>query len=56
MFGSGNLTRGGIRHNLELGMMIYANDHGRKLIRELYQWSTVGLRSQSQRIKAATRR
>jgi hypothetical protein len=55
MFGSGNLTRGGIRHNLELGMMIYARDHGRSLIRELYDWSTAGLRSQSKRVKAAIR-
>jgi hypothetical protein len=55
LFGSGNLTAGGIRQNLELGMMIYFEDHGRTLIRDLYQWSTVGLRSQSKRIKQATR-
>ena len=51
LFGSGNLTSGGIRHNLELGMMIYSKDHGRALVRELYEWSAVALRSQSQRIK-----
>lgn len=55
LFGSGNLTRGGIRHNLELGMMIFSKDHGKTLVKDLYQWSTVGLRSQSTRIKPAVR-
>ena len=55
LFGSGNLTTGGIRRNLELGMMIFSHDHGRTLIRDLYEWATVGLRSQSIRIKSAKR-
>jgi len=55
LFGSGNLTCGGIRHNLELGMMIFSKDHGRTLVRDLYEWSTVGLRSQSKRIKSFSR-
>jgi len=53
LFGSGNLTKGGVRQNLELGMMIYSKDHGRNLVRDLYDWSAVELRSQSKRIKAA---
>lgn len=52
LFGSGNLTSGGARHNLELGMMILARGHGKKLINELYDWSANGLRSRSKRIKA----
>jgi hypothetical protein len=55
MFGSGNLTAGGMRQNLELGMMIYSRDHGKTLIRELYEWSTIGLRAQSIRIKPMIR-
>lgn len=47
LFGSGNLTSGGIRRNLELGMMIYSQDQGRLIINDLYEWSTVGLRSKS---------
>lgn len=54
LFGSGNLTSSGIRQNLELGMMIYSKDHGRNLIRNLFEWSTVGLRSQSKRVKQLT--
>lgn len=50
MFGSGNLTKGGLRQNLELGMMIFSKDQGRSIINDLYEWSTVGLRSQSIRI------
>jgi len=53
LFGSGNLTKGGIRQNLELGMMIYSHDHGRTLVRDLYEWSTSGLRTKSKRIKQA---
>jgi hypothetical protein len=55
LFGSGNLTSGGIRQNLELGMLIFSQDHGQTLVRNLYEWSTVGLRSQSKRIKQALR-
>ena len=55
LFGSGNLTTGGLRQNLELGMMIFSEDHGRTLVRDLYEWSTVWLRSQSKRIKQVVR-
>jgi hypothetical protein len=52
MFGSGNLTSAGLRHNLELGMIIFAHGYGRQLVNALYQWSSVTLRSKSERIKA----
>jgi hypothetical protein len=52
LFGSGNLTSGGLRYNLELGMMILARGHGKKLIRELYDWSANALRTRSERVKA----
>ena len=52
LFGSGNLTSGGVRQNLELGMMIYSHDHGRKIIRDLYYWSINQLRTQSKREKS----
>ena len=52
LFGSGNLTSAGLRHNLELGMMILSRGYGRKLVRELYDWSSSALRTQSQRVKA----
>jgi len=55
LFGSGNLTSGGIRRNLELGMMIYSQDQGRLIINELYEWSTVGLRSKSRLAKKLVR-
>lgn len=52
LFGSGNLTSSGLRYNLELGMMILARSHGKKLIRELYDWSANALRAKSERVKA----
>ncbi len=52
LFGSGNLTSGGLRYNLELGMMILARGHGKKLIRDLYDWSANDLRTKSERVKA----
>ncbi len=55
LFGSGNLTKGGVRHNLELGMMIYSRDHGKTLVRDLYNWGANELRTQSIRIKPANR-
>lgn len=54
MFGSGNLTSRGLRHNLELGMMIYSRGYGRTLVRELYQWGSATVRTMSQRVKAIT--
>lgn len=55
LFGSGNLTSGGIRRNLELGMMIYSQDEGRLLINQLYEWGTVTLRSKSRLAKKMVR-
>lgn len=52
LFGSGNLTRGGTQNNIELGMMIFARSEGRKIIRQLYNWSTVDLRTNSQLFKS----
>lgn len=51
LFGSGNLTESGLRHNVELGMMIFALGHGRAILRDLYDWSSNILRTQSQRVK-----
>ncbi len=47
LFGSGNLTKGGLRHNIELGMMIFPRGYGKTLLRELYNWGSVFLRSTS---------
>ncbi|GEM_PF-603830 len=52
LFGSGNLTESGLRHNIELGMMVFARGHGRAILRDLYQWGGYSLRTMSQRIKA----
>ena len=52
LFGSGNLTKSGLRHNIELGMMIFAQGRGRTILRELYQWGSHSLRTMSQRVKA----
>jgi len=52
LFGSGNLTKSGLRHNIELGMMIFARGHGRTILRDLYQWGSYSLRTMSQRVKA----
>lgn len=54
LFGSGNLTSRGLRHNLELGMMIDSRGYGRTLVRELYQWGGTTVRTLSQRVKAIT--
>jgi hypothetical protein len=54
LFGSGNLTKGGLRHNIELGMMIFPRGYGRTLLRELYQWGSYSLRATSSRVKAAS--
>ena len=52
LFGSGNLTKSGLCHNIELGMMIFARGHGRTILRDLYQWGGYSLRTMSQRVKA----
>lgn len=55
LFGSGNLTFGGIQRNLEIGMMLYSRDEGQALVRQLYDWSTQVLRTQSIRVKPRIR-
>jgi hypothetical protein len=52
LFGSGNLTESGLRHNIELGMMIFARGHGRAILCDLYQWGSYSLRTMSRRVKA----
>ena len=52
LFGSGNLTESGLRHNIELGMMIHSRGHGRAILRDLYQWGSYTLRTTSHRVKA----
>lgn len=52
LFGSGNLTESGLRHNIELGMMIFPRGHGRTILHDLYQWGSFALRTMSQRVKA----
>ena len=45
LFGSGNLTGRSIETNIELGMMVYGKGHGRDILRELYYWAGVRLRT-----------
>lgn len=54
LFGSANLTSGGYRYNIELGMMILSKGFGRNLVRNLYQWASNELRTDtnSKRVKA----
>lgn len=51
LFGSGNLTESGLKHNIELGMMLYARGHGRAILRDLYNWSASVLRPMTKPIK-----
>jgi len=53
LFGSGNLTHGGVQNNVELGMMLFGRGDGRKIIRQLYNWSAVTLRTRSRLVKSA---
>ena len=50
-FGSGNLTTGGLRYNLELGMMILAKSEGKNILKALYQWGGFDIRTTSTLIK-----
>lgn len=54
LFGSGNLTIGGLKQNIELGMMILSRGYGKRLIRELFNWGVNDLRvdPNSRRIKS----
>lgn len=45
MFGSANLTVASIEKNIELGMMVYGRGRGRDILRELYQWGSIRLRT-----------
>lgn len=51
-FGSGNLTSGGLRYNLELGMMILAKGEGKNILKALYTWGSHDIRVQSKLIKS----
>lgn len=51
-FGSGNLTSGGLRNNLELGMMILAKGDGKNILRDLYQWGSFEIRIKSKLIQS----
>jgi hypothetical protein len=51
-FGSGNLTSGGLRYNLELGMMILARGDGKNILKALYQWGSFDIRTASTLIKS----
>ena len=44
VFGSGNLTGAAINSNLEVGMLLLASGAGRRLVEELYYWTTNDLR------------
>jgi hypothetical protein len=54
-FGSGNLTSGGIRYNLELGMMILAKGNGKNILRDLYQWGSFDVRTTSILVKSISK-
>jgi len=51
-FGSGNLTAGGIKFNLELGMMILAKGDGKNILKDLYRWGSFEIRTTSTLIKS----
>ena len=50
-FGSGNLTSGGLKYNLELGMMILGRGDGKSIVNKLYQWGSHDIRVVSKRCK-----
>jgi len=54
-FGSGNLTSGGLRYNLELGMMILAKGDGKNILKALYQWGSFDIRTVSTLIKSISK-
>ena len=45
ILGSGNLTRTSIEKNIEIGMMLFPHDRGKQILRELYHWGSVRLRT-----------
>ncbi len=47
LFGSGNLTTQSIESNIELGMLVYGEGHGREILRQLHYWANVRLRTLS---------
>jgi len=48
LFGSGNLTANSIDSNLEIAMMVYSKGPGREILRDLYYWASVRLRTMSE--------
>lgn len=45
MFGSGNLTTAAMEKNIEIGMLILGRGHGRDILKQLYHWSCIQLRT-----------
>ncbi len=45
LFGSANLTAGSIQTNIEVAMMLYGEGMGRPLLRGLFYWACVQLRT-----------
>ena len=45
LLGSGNLTQTSIEKNIEIGMLIFHHDKGKQILRELYHWGSVRLRT-----------
>jgi phosphatidylserine/phosphatidylglycerophosphate/cardiolipin synthase-like enzyme len=45
LLGSGNLTARSIETNIELAMMIYSKGPGRGIVKDLYYWANVRLRT-----------
>ena len=45
MLGSANLTNSSIEDNIEIGMIIYDIGQGKHIIRDLYNWGAIRLRT-----------
>ena len=45
MFGSGNLTTAAMEKNIEIGMLILGKGYGRDILKQLYHWSCIQLRT-----------
>ena len=46
--GSGNLTRTSMEKNIEIGLIIFPQGRGKKILHELYYWGSVRLRTLSE--------
>lgn len=45
ILGSGNLTKNSVEKNIEIGMLIFYQERGKKILHELYHWGGVRLRT-----------